>query len=166
MNARALACCAFTGAFLAMVLSISYSVAAEDITGKPVIVDGDSIKIAGERIRLHGIDAPEKRQACHRDEEEYACGTEATVALSALISGQRVACRSVDRDRYGRTVAKCYLGEIDINEQMVRQGWAVAYRKYSMDYVAAEDAARAEKSGLWAGQFMLPWEWRRAKRAK
>lgn len=152
--------------FLFMFLLLSMPAAAQDITGQPQIVDGDSIKIAGERISLHGIDAPERRQACRRDGEAYSCGIEATAALSALISGQSVACRAIDRDRYGRTVAKCFVGDRDINEAMVRQGWAVAYRKYSMDYVAAEDAPRAAKFGLWAGEFMLPWEWRRAKRAK
>lgn len=152
--------------FLSMFLLLSIPAAAQDIIGRAEVVDGDTIKIAGERIRLHGIDAPERRQTCRRGGEEYACGVDATKALSALVGDQGVACRAVDRDRYGRTVAKCFAGGGDINNEMVRQGWAIAYRKYSIDYVAAEVAARATKSGLWAGQFMLPWEWRKTKRAK
>lgn len=139
---------------------------AQDSTGWAEVVDGDTIKIEGERIRLHGIDAPERRQTCRRGGEEYACGIGATKALSALMGGRGVACRSVDRDRYGRTVAKCFVGGRDINEWMVREGWAVAYRKYSTDYAPAEDEARRENRGLWAGAFMLPWDWRRKKRAK
>lgn len=143
---------------------IASSLQAQDISGIPQITDGDTIKIAGQRIRLHGIDAPEARQTCHRAGEKYACGSEATKALTALIDGQSVTCRTVDIDRYKRIVAKCYLGRRDINEWMVREGWAVAYRKYSTDYVAVEEAARVFKVGLWAGEFMRPWEWRRKRR--
>tara|TARA_B100000965_G_scaffold201278_1_gene168054 strand:- start:18053 stop:18340 length:288 start_codon:yes stop_codon:yes gene_type:complete len=92
------------------ILSIT-SVAAQDVNGKPEVFDGDTIKIEGERIRLHGMDAPEKQQTCHMGAEEYGCGVEAANSLSALVGGQSVTCEAVDRDRYGRTVAKCLAGQ-------------------------------------------------------
>ena len=72
-------------------------------------------------------------------------------------------CQQKDIDRYKRIVAVCYMaeGQIDINGLMVEQGWALAYRKYSEDYVGQEATAKASQSGMWAGEFMRPWEWRK-----
>lgn len=140
---------------------------AEPITGVPRIVDGDSIEISGTRIRLHGIDAPEARQSCTRDSIEWACGLEATMALAALIERNWVSCAKRDTDRYGRIVATCSVGGpkgIDLNRRMVLEGWALAYRRYSMDYVEVENEARDAGNGIWSGSFVTPWEWRRKKR--
>ena len=135
------------------------------IEGKPRIVDGDTLEIIGKRIRLHGIDAPERGQKCTRKGREYACGESATDALARMVADQQVTCRSKDVGRYGRIVAVCYLegGRININARMVEQGWALAYRRYSMDYVDEESAAKALQEGIWAGEFMEPWVWRRYK---
>ena len=137
-----------------------------DITGIPSTIDGDSLAISGARIRLHGIDAPESRQLCQKDGQSYRCGQQATLALDGLINRRSVHCKARDRDRYGRIVAVCFLGDIDLNEWLVRQGHAVAYRRYSKDYVAAENAARTARQGIWDGEFDLPWEWRKATRSK
>lgn len=129
------------------------------------VIDGDSIERAKVKIRLHGIDAPERRQTC-RDarERDWPCGQEATAALKRLIGGRDAACRSIERDRYGRSVADCRIGALDLNGEMVRQGWAVAYRKHSMAYVAEEDEARRAKRGLWRGRFETPEAYRARQR--
>ncbi|MCH8236788.1 MAG: thermonuclease family protein, partial [Proteobacteria bacterium] len=120
---------------------------------------------AGERIRLHGIDAPEAKQTCIDGEgKEWRCGQEATFALANLIGDHWITCKGDKRDRYGRLIAVCYAGDYDLNAKMVRQGWALAYRRYSMDYVDAEAAAKEAGVGMWRGEFITPWEWRKANR--
>ena len=141
--------------------------ALAEITGQARIIDGDTIEFAGQRIRLHGIDTPEAKQICKADGKQWRCGQEATFALANIIGRTWVDCVERDRDRYGRIVAVCWIGGPkgrDIDAWMVEQGWALAYRKYSKDYVAAEDTARKASRGLWRGKFIAPWEWRRGKR--
>lgn len=141
--------------------------ALADISGKPKIIDGDTIEIAGQRIRLHGIDTPEVGQLCEADGKPWHCGQEATLALTKAIGRNLVGCFERDRDRYGRVVAICKIGGssgLDLAKQMVSEGWALAYRYYSMEYVAQEEAAKAVGKGLWRGEFVRPWDWRRGKR--
>ena len=133
-----------------------------DITGKARVVDGDTIHIGDTKIRLHGIDAPEAKQECYRvDDSPYRCGEAATDALRVLIGADPVHCEGDTLDRYKRLIAICYSGTADLNAEMVRQGWALAYRRYSKDYVSAEKEAQDAKRGIWAGEFEPPWEWRR-----
>ena len=128
------------------------------------MTDGDTLRIGSERIRLHGIDAPESKQSCRAGGKTWACGEAATRALRERIAGRPVACEERDRDRYGRIVAVCRVAGADVNAWMVEQGWAVAYRKYSMDYVSQEVAAKAARRGLWRGEFVQPSRWRRGER--
>jgi endonuclease YncB( thermonuclease family) len=131
------------------------------ITGRASIIDGDTLDVGGQRIRLHGIDAPESRQTC-RDAtgRDYRCGQRATLALSDKVGGQLVSCERRDVDRYNRIVAVCRLAGEDLNAWLVSEGWAVAYRRYSGDYIGAEQAAKSTNRGLWAGTFTPPDEWR------
>ena len=138
--------------------------AEADVTGRARVIDGDTLEIAAQRIRLHGIDAPEARQFCRGKEGAWPCGAEATKALRSMIRNAAVSCIEHDRDRYGRIVAVCIVGDGDLNAAMVRRGWALAYRRYSVDYVKAEAAARTTRVGLWAGEFVPPWDWRSGKR--
>jgi endonuclease YncB( thermonuclease family) len=139
--------------------------AKAEIAGRVSVIDGDTIEIRGERIRLHGIDAPESGQLCQRGSgESYRCGQVAALALADRIGGQSVRCEILDRDRYDRHVGRCFAGETDLNGWMVRQGHAVAYRRYSLDYLAMETAARGERKGAWDGYFDLPWDWRSGDR--
>ena len=133
-------------------------------SGRAAVTDGDSLEIAGQRVRLHGIDAPERKQRCTADGRQWRCGAAATRALKKRIGGETVTCTPRDRDRYGRIVAVCRAGGVDLNAWMVAQGWALAYRRYSMAYVDEERAAKAAKRGVWRGQLVAPWEWRRGKR--
>ena len=135
-----------------------------DVTGKARVIDGDTIEVGSERVRLHGIDAPETRQTCTADGKEWACGREATFALAYEVGHHWVTCRGNRRDRYRRLIAVCYVGPYDLGECMVRNGWALAYRRYSMDYVDEEAEARQARAGMWRGKFVAPWVWRRGKR--
>lgn len=131
------------------------------------VIDGDTMDVGGQRVRLWGIDAPEGKQSCQRDGVYWLCGQEAAKALRELVNGKEVSCREVDRDRYKRSVAVCHAsdGQMPVNAWMAREGWALDYRQYSKGaYAEAESEAREAKRGLWAGTFIPPWEWRRQKR--
>jgi endonuclease YncB( thermonuclease family) len=147
---------------LAAALFLVPSFAAADITGPARVIDGDTIEISDDRIRLYGIDAPELKQTCKTSKgKEQKCGELAKEALENFTRGQEVKCKGDARDRYGRLLAVCYVGPFNINEQMVLDGWALAYRKYSEAYVRAETFAKARREGMWRGEFTPPWEWRR-----
>ena len=134
------------------------------LSGSARVIDGDTLEIRGRRIRLHGIDAPESAQRCRSGGRSWPCGREATRALSVHIAGRPVVCKERDRDRYGRSVAVCRAGGEDLNTWMVAAGWALAYRKYSRSHVAEERAAKAAGRGIWRGDVVAPWEWRKGKR--
>jgi len=135
-----------------------------NLAGRATVIEGDVIEIHGQRIQLFGIDAPEAGQHCEAaDGRAYRCGQEAARALAAHIGQQTVACEPRDTDRYGRIAAVCRLGGEDLNAWLVSQGWALAYRHSSTDYVREETAARAAKRGLWRGRFVSPWVWRRVR---
>ena len=145
---------------LSIIALLVDSVAAATLTGKADIVDGDTIKVSGIPVRLYGIDAPEGRQTCQRDGKTYGCGKQATQALANLIAGQSVQCEIVGRDDYARALGVCTAADTELNRTMVRDGWALAFVKYSDRYAADQGAAEAAKAGLWAGSFVKPWEWR------
>ncbi len=138
--------------------------AADALTGIPTVIDGDTIDIHGQRIRLHGIDAPESKQVCGAGGEKYRCGQKAALGLSDRIGRGSVTCEAKGTDRYDRVIAVCFKGQEDLNGWLVSEGLAVAYRRYSQDYVTHEAQARSMSVGLWAGEFIMPWDWRRGKR--
>jgi endonuclease YncB( thermonuclease family) len=135
-----------------------------DVSGPAAVIDGDTIEVGGNRIRLHGIDAPESAQDCLAGGRLWRCGRHATRALRGRMADRSVACEEWDRDRYGRVVAVCRLGGTDLNAWMVSEGWALAYRRYSRKYVAEEALAKAARRGLWRGEFVAPWNWRAGQR--
>ena len=135
-----------------------------DMAGVASVIDADTIEIHGQRIRLHGIDAPESSQIClDSADQRWRCGQRAALALQDLIGRRTVTCDERDVDRYRRIVGRCLVGDLDINEWLVAQGLALAYRRYSLDYVAAEAKAREAHRGMWAGTFEPSWEWRRRR---
>ena len=137
---------------------------AVTISGSARIVDGDTLDVDGRRIRLHGIDAPESAQTCRAQARRWPCGRKAARALGKRIAGRSVQCEERDRDRYGRIVAVCRAGGEDLNGWMVREGWALAYRTYSLAYADEERRARQARRGVWRGEFVAPWAWRRGER--
>lgn len=138
--------------------------AADLVEGTARVVDGDTIEVQEERIRLWGIDAPENSQFCTQDGARYPCGLDAAQALRKHIGDKPVSCVYRDTDHYGRMVALCTVDGVDISQWMVQQGQAIAFRKYSLDYVADEDHAREAKLGIWAGEFQDPSEFRHQPR--
>ncbi|MBG0797157.1 thermonuclease family protein [Methylocystis sp. L43] len=141
------------------------SAACADIVGRASVIDGDTIEIRGQRIRLHGIDAPEKGQPCFdASGKSYRCDQIAAMALDEFIGASPVACRERDTDRYGRTVATCAVRGVDIEAWLVRNGHAFAYRHYSSNYIGAEQEAKNNRRGIWAGHTQPPWDWRKERR--
>ena len=136
----------------------------KQIVGVASVIDGDTIEIHGQRIRLHGIDAPESKQLCVVDGKPWRCGAEAANRISETIGRKTVLCDWRDKDRYGRVVAVCSVDGKDLNAWMVSEGLAVAYRKYSADYVGQEDEAKVGRRGVWASEFDMPWDWRKTKK--
>ena len=134
------------------------------LSGRARVIDGDTLALGGERIRLFGIDAPESAQSCRANGQPWRCGELATRALVGRIGGRTVAYEERGRDRYGRAVALCRAGREDLNAWMVEQGWALAYRRFSRAYVDEERAAHAARRGIWRGEFVAPWDWRRGER--
>ncbi len=140
------------------------------ISGLAKVSDGDTIRIDKKKIRLLGIDAPEKKQKCKKSKislsfitfnKDYSCGEISTNKLKNKINNKFITCKSNNKDRYNRFIAECYIGKTNINKWMILNGHAVAYRKYSKKFVAQENLAKKEKLGLWSGTFQMPWEWRK-----
>lgn len=135
-------------------------------TGRVVGVhDGDSITVLASgneqlKVRLDGIDAPELKQQFSQSAKE---------ALSSLVFGKTVSFERLKKDRYGRTIAVVFVGQINVNLELVKQGFAWRYDKYSQDPVLldAQNSAKASKKGLWADPSpMPPWDWRASKKKK
>ncbi len=129
------------------------------------VIDGDLLRMGDVEVRLQGIDAPEHSQICEdRHGAKYQCGKHAASILSGLIESQKISCTSHEVDRYGRSVAVCMSGGQDLNAEMVRLGWAVAYVNGSA-YRSHEAEARRAKRGQWAGNFERPEAFRARQRA-
>lgn len=130
----------------------------------PRIIDGDTLVLGDEKIRLNGIDAPELSQTCTTPSgENWPCGQKAKQKLQALAAKGKLTCKGSKTDLYHRTLATCYVAGQDINAAMVRSGAAVAFRRYSRAYVPLEQAARKDRLGIWQGSLQMPWDYRKAK---
>jgi endonuclease YncB( thermonuclease family) len=138
--------------------------AAANLSGHASVIDGDTLVVAGERVRLEGIDAPELHQTCTAYGQQWGCGRMSAEWLKEHLNGRQVECVGHARDRYQRLLAVCYVGSENLNEHMVREGWALDFRRYSTDYLQAEAAAKRAGAGIWRGQFEPPWEWRAKRR--
>jgi len=139
---------------------------APSVQGIARVIDGDTIEVAGTRIRLEGIDAPEGDQQCARAGgagDTWRCGQVATEELQRLVGRTALRCDSRGTDKYGRMLAICFAGETDINAEMVRRGFAWAFVKYSTVYVAEEAEARKRGVGIWQAPTMAAWDHRASR---
>lgn len=128
------------------------------------VIDGDTIEVNDEKVRLYGIDAPERGQPCTRNNSHYDCGSASKEHLEFVLNGATVKCKKKAKDKWGRFVAQCTAGGEDISQLMVRHGWALAYREYSTAYVKDEEFAQSNKLGMWSMEFSIPSEWRKSDR--
>lgn len=153
--------------------AVGHAPASRDTDAKPGhtgfvvrVLDGDTLHVDGQRIRLDGIDAPELSQTClDAQSRPWDCGQAARLRLAALVWGVRVACSPQGQDRYGRTLAVCSAGDIaDIGAALVREGLAVNYDRYTSAYRFDQLRARAAGRGLWQGEFQTPEQWRHSRR--
>ena len=130
------------------------------------VIDGDTIHIGSKKYRFSGIDTPEMKQTCKKDNQIVMCGVIAKNALVKKINKQQVNCKEEEIDRYKRIVSECFVGNESLSKYLVRNGHAVAYRKYSMKFVEDEDYAKQNKLGLWSMSFDYPWDYRAKLRSK
>jgi endonuclease YncB( thermonuclease family) len=134
---------------------------AADISGVPRIREGDQIAIGTSRIRLGAIDAPSVDQLCLDTKgERWTCGVAARDELIHHTADKSWTCHVSQVDRRGRSVARCEVDGEDIQQWLVKNGWALSYARFSHDYDADEKAAREAKVGMWQGAFIAPWDWR------
>jgi endonuclease YncB( thermonuclease family) len=135
------------------------------IAGVASVIDGDTLDLHGERIRLEGVDAPEAHQKClDADGKFWRCGQAAANGLDVWIAGNPVSCKTHGREKWGRLLATCTVRGTSMQAWLVSHGYALAYRQFSTTYVAAEDKAREEKVGVWVGEFVPPADWRKGQR--
>lgn len=154
-------------AYILIIVLLPTLAFAGELSGKPRVIDGDSLAFGKERVRMEGIDAPENRQECKTDSGvNYSCGKVSTAALRNMIGDAHVTCKTMGKDRYKRHLAICFANNINLNQWMVMNGHAMAYRKYDKRFVTEEEHAKEHKHGIWKGSFLEPWEWRRMKRKK
>ena len=152
-------------ALLAMLL-VALPAWGEELSGRMRFSDADTLRVGATLVRLFGIDAPEQAQTCTRpDGTPWACGAWATSRARALFEGRTAHCRRLDTDRYGRAVARCFAGGVDIAAVLVREGIATAYRRYSRRYVAVEKEAALAGRGIWSGLMQSPESFRAARRS-
>ena len=126
------------------------------------VIDGDTIVLNGEKIRFTGIDTPELKQTCLKDDQELDCGMTAKMLLVKKIGNNTPECISEGKDVYKRTLAECFVNGESLSSFLVRSGYAFAYRKYSKKFIKDEDFAKANKLGMWAMTFQYPWDFRKA----
>jgi|TARA_B110001452_G_scaffold259018_1_gene254869 endonuclease YncB( thermonuclease family) len=125
------------------------------------IVDGDTIHFKDEKIRFTGIDAPELKQTCIKDDSKNFCGETAKQMLINKIGNNDIECISEGKDQYKRTLAECFVNNESLSSYLVKSGYAFAYRKYSKKFIKDENYAKTKKIGMWSMKFEFPWDYRR-----
>ena len=142
--------------------TIAGPVSANSISGRASVIDGDTIEIRDERIRLVSVDAPESRQTCLDGRGGvWRCGQQAALALSDMIGNRPVDCLSQGRDQYGRILGQCSVSSVGLSAWLIENGWAVPYHDREGSHYPAARRAEDARRGIWAGSFEKPSEWRR-----
>ncbi len=147
--------------FLPVRTTTARGTAPGPLVGQARVIDGDTVEISGRHVRLEGIDAPEMAQTCtNHAGGSWRCGQDAARALERLVAGHSLTCEDRGTDKYGRMLGVCFSGTRDVNAEMVRQGLAWAFVKYSRSYVHEEAEARALHIGIWQGEAKPAWDFR------
>ncbi len=153
------------GGIYTVMRSVDLTPAQADVQGSAYVHDGDTFTVASTKIRLFGVDAPEMDQTCEMpDGTDWDCGRWSRDQVRDILKGRDLRCVKRTYDRYGRMVARCYLGDQDLAEMLVRGGIVFSYAHYSRDYIAAEKTAAVAGRGLWVAKVVPPAEFRRSKR--
>ncbi|MDJ0827744.1 MAG: thermonuclease family protein [Rhodobacter sp.] len=137
-------------------LSVLLFLFATTAAADPKVIDGDTLEVDGIVIRIEGIDAPEHGQRCGN----WDCGTAATEALAGLVEAGKLDCEAHTTDAYGRVIATCYAGGVDIGKSMVDKGLAWPFEKFSDSYLAEGATAKAKGLGIWSGPAQPAWDYR------
>ena len=147
---------------LIIICSIFFLFTYNDVKSYEIkIIDGDTIYLNNEKIRFTGIDTPELKQTCNKNNEIIYCGIEARQLLIDKIGKDKVICVREGKDRYKRTLAECFVNDLSLSRYLVREGYAFAYRKYSKKFISDEDYARTNNLGMWPMLFEYPWDYRK-----
>lgn len=148
-------------AIVSAILLATLHAHATEIIGQAKVIDGDTVQVGSQRIRLQGMDAPETDQVClDRNGDRWTCGLTAKEQLTKHANNGPWTCRGTAKDRFGRLIATCEANSENVQKWMVQNGWALSFVRYSHVYDADEAEARSAKAGLWAGAFIAPWDWR------
>ena len=153
--------------FAALLILLPIKASAQTFIGQASITDGDTVEIHGVRLRLWGIDAPERAQLCRgSDSLQYRCGAEAANALDAFVAQRPIECVQVDVDhKWHRPVVLCSVANTDIGEWLVRSGYALDWPRFSKGaYRHDEQDANSNERGIWRGNFVEPWKYRACRR--
>ena len=146
------------------ILLLVFFLTIDDIKSQELkVVDGDTIHLNGKKIRFTGIDTPELKQTCIKEDIENLCGVTAKQILVNKIGNNPVECISEGRDRYKRILAECFVNDESLSTYLVRSGYAFAYRKYSKKFIIDEEYAKVNKVGMWSMKFEYPWDYRKNK---
>jgi endonuclease YncB( thermonuclease family) len=144
-----------------IIFSFAPKLDSKTIAGNAKVIDGDTIHIGSNKIRLHGIDAPEINQTCEKNNVSWSCGKESAKVLINFINNKKVICDVKDTDKYKRYISVCFVNNVDMNKFMVKNGWAIAYRYYSKDYIESEEKAKKDNVGIWQSSFQEPYLFRK-----
>ena len=134
-------------------------------SGKTFVLDGDSLRVGGKEVRLFGVDAPEYSQTCFDGKkQEYECGQVSRGFLIKMVGGKDIVCFYASKDKYDRFLSKCYLGKTSVNNELLKNGMAIIYNFNDSDkkMIELEKYAKANKLGVWKGEFQLPKDYRKA----
>ena len=147
---------------LIIICSIFFLFTYNDVKSYEIkIIDGDTIHLNNEKIRFTGIDTPELKQTCNKNNEIIYCGIEARKLLIDKIGKNKVHCIRKGKDQFKRTLAECFVNNLSLSRFLVREGYAFAYRKYSKKFINDEDYAKRNNKGIWSMKFEYPWDWRK-----
>lgn len=156
---------ALTWTLILVALLGAETLSAEEIAGKPVVIDARTMEVAGQRVRLFGIDAPDSGQPCHWPNKDIDCGHISMTALLDLVAASEVVCKPVPgaESDQGIRLARCSAEGSDVGANMVYTGWALPVPGDPAGYGPLAETARQRRHGMWKGRFEEPWIWRRRR---